>query len=300
MDLNWLEDFLSLARTGNFSHSAVERNITQSAFSRRIKALEAWLGVPLVDRSTYPTRLTSAGRTFRDTAEEILRQLYEERSQLRHHQRHARDVLSFAAQHTISLAFYPKWLRNLERTLGPIESRLVADNMHDCVRALIEGNCDFLLCFAHPALPILVDTARYPYGVVSQDRLIPVSAPTANKQPRFRLPGTKQAFIPYLSYAPDSYLGNAVDVMLGEQTQKHFLRRCYENSLAEGLKAMALESHGLAWLPESSITNELKRKRLVRGGGVSWDVPLEVRLYRSLERSRPRVEELWGLFGSEH
>src|SRR3546814_7081942 len=53
MELKWLEDFVSLANTGNFSRSAEERNVTQPAFSRRIKALELWLGAPLVDRSTY-------------------------------------------------------------------------------------------------------------------------------------------------------------------------------------------------------------------------------------------------------
>ena len=57
MELKWLEDFLSLARTGNFSRSAEERHVTQSAFSRRIQALELWLGVSLIDRSNYPTTL---------------------------------------------------------------------------------------------------------------------------------------------------------------------------------------------------------------------------------------------------
>ena len=54
MDLNWLRDFESLARTRNFTRAATERNITQSAFSRRIKALESWVGSPMVNRATYP------------------------------------------------------------------------------------------------------------------------------------------------------------------------------------------------------------------------------------------------------
>jgi len=40
VELKWLEDFISLARTRNFSRSAEERHVTQSAFSRRIQALE--------------------------------------------------------------------------------------------------------------------------------------------------------------------------------------------------------------------------------------------------------------------
>ena len=46
METKWLEDFLSLARTMNFSRSADERFVTQPAFSRRIKALEVWAGAP--------------------------------------------------------------------------------------------------------------------------------------------------------------------------------------------------------------------------------------------------------------
>src|SRR3954447_16795690 len=82
MELKWLEAFASLARTGSFSRSAEERHVTQSAFSRRIQALETWLGVSLIDRSTYPTTLTAAGREFRETAEEAVRMLHSSRTAL--------------------------------------------------------------------------------------------------------------------------------------------------------------------------------------------------------------------------
>ena len=58
MNLIWLEDFLALASTGNFSRAAEERHMTQPAFSRRIRALEEWLGVVLIDRTTHPAALT--------------------------------------------------------------------------------------------------------------------------------------------------------------------------------------------------------------------------------------------------
>ena len=44
VDIKWLEDFLSLADSRSFSRSAHERHVTQPAFSRRIRALEAWAG----------------------------------------------------------------------------------------------------------------------------------------------------------------------------------------------------------------------------------------------------------------
>ena len=49
LDLEWLEDFLALAETGNFSRAAEARSIAQPAFSRHIRALEEWVGVDSYD-----------------------------------------------------------------------------------------------------------------------------------------------------------------------------------------------------------------------------------------------------------
>ena len=48
MELRWLQDFLMVAETGNFTRAAEKRNTSQAAFSRRIKSLEAWLGFDLI------------------------------------------------------------------------------------------------------------------------------------------------------------------------------------------------------------------------------------------------------------
>ena len=40
MEIRWLEDFITLARTRHFSRAAEAQNVTQPTFSRRIKLLE--------------------------------------------------------------------------------------------------------------------------------------------------------------------------------------------------------------------------------------------------------------------
>ena len=77
METKWLEDFVSLAETRSFSRSAQLRHVTQPAFSRRIQSLENWLGTDLVDRTSYPTRLTPAGTVFYEQALEMLAQIFE-------------------------------------------------------------------------------------------------------------------------------------------------------------------------------------------------------------------------------
>ena len=85
METKWLEDFVSPAETCSFSRSAQLRHVTQSAFSRRIQSLEAWAGVDLVDRSSYPTRLTAAGATLYPKALDLLEALHNTRAALRGH-----------------------------------------------------------------------------------------------------------------------------------------------------------------------------------------------------------------------
>jgi DNA-binding transcriptional LysR family regulator len=66
MDLRWFEDALILLEERNMTRAALRRNITQPAFSRRIRSFEHWLGTPLLDRRANsidlnPSLLASEG-----------------------------------------------------------------------------------------------------------------------------------------------------------------------------------------------------------------------------------------------
>ena len=80
MDTKWIEDFLALAEHGSFTKAAESRFVTQPAFSRRIRSLENWLGVKLVDRSTFPTKLTTIGLEMIAPMSENLQNIYDMRS----------------------------------------------------------------------------------------------------------------------------------------------------------------------------------------------------------------------------
>ncbi|WP_373791340.1 helix-turn-helix domain-containing protein, partial [Delftia acidovorans] len=58
MQGKWLEDFLLLAQERSFTRAAELRHVTHPAFGRRIRALEAWAGTPLVEPGGGPVRLT--------------------------------------------------------------------------------------------------------------------------------------------------------------------------------------------------------------------------------------------------
>jgi len=62
--LNALRAFEAAARHESFTAAADELSVTHGAISHQVKALEAWLGLPLFERRTRAVRLTQAGRDY--------------------------------------------------------------------------------------------------------------------------------------------------------------------------------------------------------------------------------------------
>ena len=280
METKWLEDFVSLAETRSFSRSAQLRHVTQPAFSRRIQALEAWAGTDLVDRSSYPTCLTPAGETLYTQSLEMLQALQSTRAMLRGHTAAGQDVIEFAVPHTLAFTFFPAWVSSLREKFGPLKSRLIALNVHDAVLRLVEGNCDLLLVYHHDSQPFQLDASRYEMVALGQEVLAPYVKPNAEGQALFSLPGRVGQPSPYLAYAPGAYLGRLVALILKQSGVPIHLDRVYETDMAEGLKAMALEGHGIAFLPHSAVKKELRAKKLV-SAGEHLAVTMDIRVYRT-------------------
>ncbi|TDM05440.1 MAG: LysR family transcriptional regulator [Ideonella sp. MAG2] len=274
MDTKWLEDFVSLAETRSFSRSAQLRHVTQPAFSRRIQALEAWAGIDLVDRSSYPTRLTAAGETFHAQALEILGSLQATRNMMRSHQVGGQDMIEFAVPHTLAFTFFPHWLMDLRQKFGEVKTRLIALNVHDAVMRLTEGGCDLLIAYHHATHPLQLSPDRYEMLTLGQETLAPYTKADASGQPMFRLPGSPRAPVPLLSYASGAYMARLVEQIIKHAATPPHLDPIYETDMAEGLKAMALEGHGLAFLPASSVRKELRAKRLVAAGSSDYEITM--------------------------
>jgi DNA-binding transcriptional LysR family regulator len=281
VETKWLEDFISLAETRSFSRSAQLRHVTQPAFSRRIQALEAWAGIDLVDRSSYPTRLTPAGETFHAQALEVLGALQATRNLMRGHQVSGHDMIEFAVPHTLAFAFFPHWLMDLRKRFGAVKTRLIALNVHDAVMRMTEGSCDLLIAYHHASQPLQLSPDRYEMLSLGHETLAPYAKADTQGQPMFRLPGPAGERVPFLSYASGAYLARLVEQILKDVPVRPQLDAIYETDMAEGLKAMALEGHGLAFLPASSVRKEIKSKRLVSAAnGSGYELTMEVRIYR--------------------
>ena len=297
MNLIWLDDFLALAASGNFSRAAEERHMTQPAFSRRIRALEEWLGVVLFDRSAHPATLTEAGEWFRTTAQEIRTRVARVPDEARAVADNQSATLRFAATHALSFSFLPAWLRSLEaRTpIGPIQ--LVSDVLQQCEALTLQGRVQFLLCHAHPQVPGRLDAAVYPSVKVGSDALLAVSAPDAKGRPRHRLGDRLSARgiarVPMLGYSSESGIGRILRALHGPALEHAGAEPVFTAHLASVLKTMTLDGRGLAWLPRSLIEPELAAGSLVAAADARWQVALEIRLFRNPAVVSRAAEIFW-------
>jgi LysR family transcriptional regulator, hypochlorite-specific transcription factor HypT len=300
METKWLEDFLSLVETKHFSRSAELRHVSQPAFSRRIKALESWLGADLIDRTVYPTRLTAAGEAFHGEAIKLLAQANAARARLRGETALGPQTIAFAVPHTLALAFFPRWSAQIEAEFGPLASRLMAGNVHDAVMMFVDGGADLLLCYHHARHPVELDPAQYEMLKLGHETMRAFCAVDKAGEPLYTLPGKSGNPLPYLAYAPNAYMARMAEVIVDEAPKRSYLRKVYETDMSEGLKAMALEGHGIAFLPESAVAREIKAGTLALAGGAGesgWAVTMEIRLYRHKDGGKPFVGKLWGHLG---
>lgn len=292
MDTKWLEDFLSLAVSTSFSRSADQRHVTQSALSRRIKRLESWLGMPLFDRTTYPIQLTPAGEEFLPIAQKTLHTLERTRTTLLHHQQERSDTLTFAMLNTLSLTFFPNWLHALEERVGPLSTRYCTQksSLEGNIESLANEECDLLLVYAHPMVPIRLKEPHYVYHCLGEERVIPVSSADSEGRPTHQIVDDGRP-IRYLNYGAESFFGRFLATLFARRPLN--LAPVYENTMSAGLKAMVSTGCGVAWIPESLISDELKSGHFVRAADPSWDLTVEIRLYRNRENRRPVVEQCW-------
>lgn len=133
----------------------------------------------------------------------------------------------------------------------------------------------------------------FPSITLGSDKVVPVCVPNDDGKPLHPLPGTATAPCSVLAYSRDSYLGRAIENMCQTRKVRPRLKRVYENSFTDALKATALSGHGAAWLPLRLVEDELSRGTLVHAGSETWHLDTLIQLYRSSDHSRPEIEDLW-------
>lgn len=292
----WLEDFLALHMTGNFSRAADIRHTSQSAFSRRIRALEEWVGKPLFNRTPQKVLLTPAGENFYPAVSSALAVLKQGLSASRETGKPEDKTLKIAATHTLSLNFFPKWFARHEGKVGVESIQLLSDTMSSCEGQLTEGKVHFFLGYDYSNPEDQICARHFESKIIGQDILIPVHAAHFDSQSSANIdrPGQDQA-TPYLAYTDESGIGKILKQSKVFSAFKVQHNTTFTSHLASALKIMALSGRGIAWLPKSLIEAELASGLLIPFSNQDAHLKISVRLFRSSTPLTDIGEKLWNL-----
>ena len=294
MNLIWLDDFLALAATGNFSRAADDRHTSQPAFSRRIRALEAWIGADLFDRSSQPATLTEVGAWFAGVAQELNAKVARVPGDAKRIAEASSVILRIASTHALSFTFLPRWLRSFEShtTLGPVQ--LMSDVLQRCEALMLQSKVQFVLSHAHSQAPGALDAEPYRSARIGQDVLIAVSAPNERGDARHQL-RTGGGAVPVLWYTEESGLGRIVRAVLGRRLESLPVQVVFTAHLASVLRTMALDGRGIAWLPQTLVEDDIRQQRMVAVAIDDWTIPLDIKLYRDSELLGKAADAFWSI-----
>ena len=281
---------MSVVEKGHFARAADARNITQSAFSRRIKALEIWAGTELLDRSQHPVTLTSAGRDFISHAQDIIRLANEARNETMGFSRLAETGVTIACLHTLALFRVPAMVADLKAAIGSVEATIIAETrtIEEYLESLFSGASDFFICYRHPAFSFDIDLNQFPRLDIGSDRILPYIRREDYSDDLLNRSGP---MIPYLEYAGTSFMSRVVDHTVKQVPFRKRLKSVYRGTLAESLCTAAINGLGMAWLPESVVASN-QRSDALRCVSVEAPEHMQISVFSAANNKRPIVQKI--------
>lgn len=279
MELKWLDDYVALIETGSFSAAAERRHVSQPAFSRRIRMLEDWLGVALVDRSRKPLQFTPVARDNQIAFRNMVARIYEFRAMLKSASLESGGI-TIAAQHTLAASYMPGFLAKL-RQLDPNQNfRIRSENRTESIAILMRGEAEILLTYESDQFPCHVPEQCALRHVLGQDDLALVAAPALHRRLTQVVEGDP---VPMLCFPPESFFGQVIraEALPALMRRQQVVVRCV-SEFAMGLRELALGGEGCVWLPTSLIRADLEHGALLPLDQLGHPVPLEIAVFFAL------------------
>lgn len=292
MDLRWLDDVLVLLEEGNLTSAAARRNVTQPAFSRRIRAFEDWLGAPLLDRQANRIEIGQALFANEADIRALVARIGEMRTNLAEFDQ-SKSTIAIAAQHAPFVSSFPDMAARAKAALPKHSFRLRAANLEDCVTTFLRGDAAMLLCYeAETARPLDfgASVVRGDWGV---DHLVPVVGGTLRYAVTSN--GNLPLSTPSVAYPPDSYFGkvlNRSERVFG--TPEYSRNPVGVTAFSSGAKELVLSGLGVGWLPFSMVHREVTSGELVSLAHQFGQEPLRIAIFADAQNDV--AMELLGLW----
>ena len=290
MDMQWLDDVLVLLEERNMTRAAARRNITQPAFSRRIRSFEDWLGVEVLDRRINRIEICPALATNEGEIRALVARLKELRTKIAHHDPVA-SVVAIAAQHAPVFSTFPDMALRARSAFPGIRFRMRAGNLSDCATLFLRGDTSMLLCYEAQSIGPMPFGSEVQRELWGHDYLIPVVGGVL----RYSVKDNREIprDTPAIVYPDDSYFGE----VLGKNERVFGTAGCSVNPVCQtafssGTREMVLKGLGVGWLPFSMAHREIESGELISLSNQFGQEPLDVAIYahRKVEMAIKLIE----------
>ncbi len=294
MRLEWLEDILAIAETGSLTEAAEKRNLTQSAFSRRIQTIEDRIGVQLLDRSHKPIQLKPAALDRQEQMGKLAEELRILAADLRRGERAEGNRVVIASQHALTTSLMPSLLGWLDTREPEAFVRLRSANMSECTGLLLSREADFSVTYHRPGEAYSFEADYVDIHVLRKETFIPVVA--ANKTEAMDVE-FQAGTLPIINYPTDVFLGELMETTILPELRR-IARPVAKTETALTLAALefAASGIGVAWVPSSLAQAQLDSGRLVDLSTSLPSIGLEVTCLRLTGPLSPTAERIWTHF----
>lgn len=255
MRLEWLEDILAVVETGSFHAAAIRRNITQPAFSRRIRAIEDYVGAELFDRERKPVGLKPSISAQQEEIKRLVTDMKDLLYELRRQGREASNRVVIASQHAITTSRAPGIVEMFSSNID-VSVRLRSANRDECLALLMTKQADLLLNY-QSATEAAAETEDYLERVdLGPEAFIPVFA---TQSLGILNDSYARGELPVIAYPSDAFLGRIFNEELAPQIRSgEFVRRKVETALTLAALQFAINGVGVAWVPESIAKDAIR------------------------------------------
>lgn len=256
MNLHHLRVFLAVAECGGIGAGAARLHISQPAVTREIRELEASLGIALFDRHPRGVRLTEGGQRLLQYAQRIFTLEQAAERDLRGFANLSQGELHLGASATLGSYLLPPLLNRFRARHPQVFVSLQISNTGEVTQQLDDGR--IALGFVEGDF----DRLGYAHRLLARDALLPVVGP------RHPLAGRSDLEMAELT-GHALYLrepGSGARASIEQAYRAHGLEPQAQMVIGgtEALKRLIAEGHGIAWLSQLVVGEELASGRLVR------------------------------------
>ena len=255
MHIQNFKTFCDLVETQSFSKAARLNEVTQSAVSQQLKAMETFYDMLIIDRNQKKFRLTQQGSTLYKTFKEILT-LYE---RLSCEIQEMRSVVSGSIQistvNSIGLHELPPYLKLFMQEFPSVNARVEYRRANLVYEDVLHGSADIgLVAFPvkHKELTII------PFAT---DELIVAMNPKHPLAGKENLAIEELKEVEFIAFEKDIPTRKATDEILRKAEVEVSIVMEFDN--VETVKRALEINAGVAIIPKNTVANETERKQLV-------------------------------------